>query len=340
MQARYSSAVGCVVLWMIAVGHLAHGAGVDPVGSWNLAVQLPDGGALNLVLKLEEKDGDLTGLLLGEDGSETEITDADYSDGELSFKISRDFGGQELKSSFKGKLTDDEFKGTVDFELGADSGTLDVVGERERIIALSGTWLLIATSDGGTFEPKLHLKHEGDSITGRYVWVDESEVEIEDCKLADGELCFKVRHDFGGRDLVVLFKVKPNGDALSGTADYDLDGETGTAKIEGSKAANVAGTWNINLTGPNGEAVEAMLKLAQDGKEITGEYSGPAGDAKISDAELDGKLLSFSVTRERDGESLVVTYKGEVRGDSMSGDVEFEYGGQTMTGQFEAKRAK
>lgn len=315
-------------------------ADADPLGAWNLTVMLPDGGALNMILKLEKKDGELSGLLSAEDGSETEISDADFKNGELTFKLVRDFGGQELKSTFTGKVDQDEFNGTVDYELGGDGGTLDVTGTREKLVVLTGTWMLVASSEGGTFEPKLHLKHEADAVSGRYVWVDDSEIDIEEAKFEDGELKFTVRHDFGGQPLVVRFCIKPDGDSLSGTADYDLDGETGTATVEGAKAVNVAGTWSITISGPNGETFETTANIQQDGNDISGDYSGPAGDAKITDAELNGKTLTFSVVRDQGGQSVVMKYAGIVDGDAMSGEIDFDYNGEEYTLDFVAKRGQ
>jgi hypothetical protein len=114
------------------------------------------------------------------------------------------------------------------------------------------------------------------------------------------------------------------------------------ADIEGSrsKGADVAGTWNIAIDGENGEKIESTVKLTQDGDTIGGEYSGPAGDAKVTDAKLDGNKLTFSVERERDGRKLVVNYSGEIEGDTLAGDVEIDIDGQTRSTKFEAKRAE
>jgi len=201
--------------------------------------------------------------------------------------------------------------------------------------------LLVATSEGGTFEPKLHIKHDGDKLDGKYEWNENITAEIKDGKIVDDEVTFTVTHDFNGEEIVVKYKVKLDGDKLDGTADYDMAGQTGTAEIEGKrgKAASVAGTWDITIAGENGETYETKAKLSQDGDAITGDYEGPAGEAKISEAKLDGDTLTFQVARERDGQKLVLNYKGKLDGDTLKGEVEFDLGGETRTTTFEGKRA-
>ena len=316
---------------------------VTPIGDWQLEVATPDGATLNLKVNIKQDGDKLAGTMIGDDGVETELTDIAFADGELKFAISRDFGGQQLTSKFTGKLTAEKYEGSVDYDIGGQAGTLDVVGGRAKpSIDLNGTWLLVATSEGGTFEPKLHLKHDGDKLDGKYEWTEDVVAEIKDGKIVDEEVTFTVTHDFNGEEIVVKYKVKLDGDKLAGTAEYDLSGQTGTAEIEGKrgKAAGVAGTWNITIAGENGETYETKAKLTQDGDAISGDYEGPAGEAKISEAKLDGDTLTFQVARERDGQKLVLNYKGKLDGDTLKGEVEFDLGGETRTTTFEGKRTE
>jgi hypothetical protein len=314
---------------------------VTPVGDWQLEVATPDGVVLNLKVNIKQDGDNLKGTMVGDDGVETELTDISFQDEELKFALSRDFGGQQLTSKFTGKLTAEKYEGSVDYDIGGQAGTLEVTGGRAKV-DLNGTWLLVATSEGGTFEPKLHLKHDGDTLDGKYEWTEDVVVEIKDGKIVDGEVTFTVTHDFNGEEIVVKYKVKPEGDKLAGSAEYDLSGQTGTAEIEGKRgtAASVAGSWSITIAGENGETYETKAKLTQDGDTISGDYEGPAGEAKISDAKLEGDKLSFTVARERDGQKLVLNYKGTLDGDTLKGDVEFDFNGDTRTTTFEAKRAE
>ena len=288
------------------------------------------------------QDGDaVTGTFLGMDGTEVKLEDGTYKDNELAFKVTLDFGGQELISKFAGTVSAEGYKGKVDYDIGGQTGTLDVTGQREPA-SLGGNWELIATADAGTFEPKLQLTHDGDKLEGLYIWDADVQCAISDAKIADGELTFKVEHDLGGQNVVVLYAVTVDGDSLKGKAEYDLGGQTGTAIIEGkrAKAVDVSGTWNLALTTEDGQSFDVTAKLEQSADGLKGSYSGAAGEADISDASVKGDAVKFKVVRERDGQSFTIVYDGKVDGDEIKGTADFDFGGQTGTFKFEGKRAE
>ena len=76
-----------------------------------------------LTLKL---DGDkLTGHLAGRDGRSTEIKDASFKDGEVSFEADRGRDDFKFTQKFKGKLEGDTIKGTIDSTFGGNPRTVD-----------------------------------------------------------------------------------------------------------------------------------------------------------------------------------------------------------------------
>jgi hypothetical protein len=58
-------------------------------------------------------------------------------------------------------------------------------------------------------------------------------------------------------------------------------------------------------------------------------------DGKFKDGEV-----SFSVTRERNGQKFTQKYTGKIDGDTLKGKIEFERDGKAETRDFEAKRSK
>ncbi|MBL9125756.1 MAG: hypothetical protein JNG90_19100 [Planctomycetaceae bacterium] len=315
----------------------------DIKGAWKFTIKTDDGQSLEPIVKIEQDGETVSGTFLGMDGTEVKLEDGAFKDNELAFKVTLDFGGQELIAKFAGKVAAKEFKGKVDYDIGGQTGTFDVLGAKEAGESpIHGNWTLVATSEGGTFEPKLMIVHEGDKIEGVYVWDEQTKVDIKEPKLSDKELTFKVEHDFSGSPIVVLYSVTTDGDSLKGKADYDLGGQTGTATIEGKrvKPAEVAGTWNISLTTEDGQSFDVTLKLEQGGDGLKGTYTGPAGEAEIKDAKVDGNKIEFSVVRERDGQEFEIEYEGTIDGDAIKGEAEADFGGQEMTLKFEGKRAK
>jgi hypothetical protein len=312
-------------------------------GAWKFLIKTDDGQQLEPIVKIDQDGESVTGTFQGVDGTDVKLEDGTFKDNELAFKVTLDFGGQELIAKFAGKLADNAFKGKVDYDIGGQTGTFDVTGERAAGESpIHGNWEMIATSEGGTFEPKLLIVHEGDKIEGVYIWDEQTKVDIKEPKLSDKELTFKVEHDFSGSPIVVLYTITTDGDALKGKADYDLGGQTGTATVEGKrvKPADVTGTWNITLTTEDGQSYEVTAKLEQSKDGLKGTYSGPAGDADITDAEINGNEIEFTVVRERDGQKFEIEYEGNVDGDTMKGEAEADLGGQDAKFKFEGKRAK
>ncbi|MGD8289780.1 MAG: hypothetical protein PVI31_14215, partial [Gemmatimonadota bacterium] len=84
-----------------------------------------------------------------------------------------------------------------------------------------------------------------------------------------------------------------------------------------SAQANVAGTWNITIQGPEGPA-EAQAELVQDGATFTGTISvDQAEGASIGDGAIEGNTISFVLTVSVQGQSFPLEVTGEVDGDSI-----------------------
>ena len=110
-----------------------------------------------------------------------------------------------------------------------------------------------------------------------------------------------------------------------------------------AKKASVDGTWKWSFQTQNGETRESTAKLKQEGEKITGTVSGRQGnETEIKDGKLDkdGKL-TFTVTREFNGNTMTAKYEGKLEGDTIKGKIETTRGdGQTREREWEAKREK
>ena len=106
------------------------------------------------------------------------------------------------------------------------------------------------------------------------------------------------------------------------------------------KKADPTGTWKWTVE-INGEKQERTLKLKLDGEKLTGTITGRDNkETKIEDAKYKDGEVTFSVTRERDGQKFVIKYKAKVEGDTLKGAAEIDRDGQTQKREFEAKRQK
>jgi hypothetical protein len=111
------------------------------------------------------------------------------------------------------------------------------------------------------------------------------------------------------------------------------------------QAADATGTWSWTRPGRNGGPEQKMtLKLKADGEKLTGTLSSPGRDGQatetaIADGKVKGEEISFTVTREFNGNKMVTKYNGKVSADAIKGKTEIDRNGQTQSRDWEAKRA-
>jgi hypothetical protein len=91
----------------------------DPTGTWKWTTQSPNGG-IETTLKLETKDGKLTGAYSNQFG-DTAISNASIKDDAIAFEVVRDLGGTKYVVKYRGKLEGDTIKGTLEAP-GRDGG--------------------------------------------------------------------------------------------------------------------------------------------------------------------------------------------------------------------------
>ena len=112
------------------------------------------------------------------------------------------------------------------------------------------------------------------------------------------------------------------------------------------KKADPSGTWTWTTPGRNGNpGRKATLKLKAEGDKVTGKVTSPGrqgaeNETEISDGKLKGDEVSFNVTREFNGNKVVMKYNGKVSGDTIKGKVESERNGNPQSRDWEAKREK
>jgi hypothetical protein len=82
-------------------------------------------------------------------------------------------------------------------------------------------------------------------------------------------------------------------------------------------AADVDGKWSGTIATPNGDFPQAFTFKA-DGAALNGAMAGPDGkDVAIKDGKVDGSNISFTVTLDFGGMSIVLSYKGVVAKDQI-----------------------
>ena len=95
------------------------------------------------------------------------------------------------------------------------------------------------------------------------------------------------------------------------------------------KVPSAAGTWTWTTPGRNGGAERKMtLTLTQDGEKLTGKLSSPGRDGgearetEIAEGSVKGADVTFSVTREYNGNKMTSKYNGKLTADAITGKIE------------------
>ena len=97
---------------LLVVSGLAFGADID--GKWTGSIAGPDGNGMPVNYTFKAEGTTLTGFTTGPDNSQVPLKNGKIDGNNISFSISFDMGGQEMKMDFKGVLSGDQLKLTYD----------------------------------------------------------------------------------------------------------------------------------------------------------------------------------------------------------------------------------
>jgi len=104
------------------------------------------------------------------------------------------------------------------------------------------------------------------------------------------------------------------------------------------KPSGLTGTWKSSFTNQNGQVRESTFKLKTEGEKVTGTVSGRNNDTAIEEGKIKGDEVTFQVTREFNGNKMVIKYNGKLSGDTITGKSESDRDGQTQKRDWAAKR--
>ena len=116
------------------------------------------------------------------------------------------------------------------------------------------------------------------------------------------------------------------------------------SKPSDGKTVDPSGTWTWSVPARNGGPDRTnTLTLKLEGQKVTGKLTTPGRDGQaresvVDDGKLSGSDVSFSITREFNGNSFTMKYSGKVEADSITGKMEFERDGETQTRDWHATR--
>jgi hypothetical protein len=208
------------------------GDDTNAAGTWKWSLAGQNG---ETILKLKQDGEKLTGSYTNQFGK-AEITDSSLKDGDITFKVKREFNGQAFVITYSGKLSGDRIIGKCEFDVNGETRALEWKAKRDAAkAAASGNWnTALILADGNRIEGTLKLKQDDDKLTGAIVR-NENETQIQDGKIADDEITFKVIRDRDGRKVTAKYKGKITGDTVKGKVESDWSGDWQTLDWEGTR---------------------------------------------------------------------------------------------------------
>jgi imidazolonepropionase-like amidohydrolase len=82
--------------------------------------------------------------------------------------------------------------------------------------------------------------------------------------------------------------------------------------------AQAGGTWNVSTQSPQG-TMQGTLTINQSGDSFDGTMTSEFGTATISDGQISGRTISWSISINVGPQPITVTYEGQVEGDRITG---------------------
>ena len=102
----------------------------NPNGTWKYTAEV-NGQSIDVTIKLKLDGDKLTGSVSVLD-TETQIEDAKYKDGEVSFTVNREANGTKFTIKYKGKIMGDTFKGKRELERDGQTNTREFEAKRSK----------------------------------------------------------------------------------------------------------------------------------------------------------------------------------------------------------------
>lgn len=93
-------------------------------------------------------------------------------------------------------------------------------------------------------------------------------------------------------------------------------------KAAAGPAANVAGKWELSMTGPGGRTQTINLMLEQDGANLTGTVAGPRGNEQPVAGTVKGETIRFTMKQQTPRGEVEIVYSGTVDGETMKGTMQ------------------
>lgn len=211
------------------------------IGPWQLKMTTPDGQSRSPVVIVGRQYSDYVAWYVGDQGPEAFQNVALKGETLVGTLSPKEHPGVEV--TLESKLTgDNKCAGTAKFRSknGGDAGSFEFKGERLVMSSFddASTWQLQFTApDNEKHEAKITVVSKGGK---HYAWYSGRDHELPAKSISiDGDkvVATLTAETEEGAKVDVTFRGTVNGDQVKGTADYNVEGQTGSFPFEGKRAS-------------------------------------------------------------------------------------------------------
>jgi len=89
----------------------------------------------------------------------------------------------------------------------------------------------------------------------------------------------------------------------------------------GGPPAEIGGTWDVSVNTPQG-ANQATMTVTQSGTSFTGQLTSDMGSTAVDNGQVAGGSVSWTITLNMGGQSMTITFHGDVEGNRMRGSAD------------------
>lgn len=309
-------------------------------GKWKLDV-ISGEESRDYILELVQDGKKVSGDLVSPRSGKHPIRAGTFADGRLRIEVPRDIEGQSVVFLVEAKLAaSGKFEGTLSIE-GNEVAQVVIARAEAPAAALSpaGQWDVTTKTPDGTQEYNSTLEVsagkdgalEGKSVSQR------GTNALRSLKVDGKKFSFELTLDFGGNAVDFIVRAEfADAQNLRGRwhvkESEDVSGEwnarragppppaaTATAKDaapeKDEKPSPFAGRWFAKTTMPDGRLLRFSLEIAVAGAKATGKAESKFDALELRDGKVEGRRLSFRITREKDGRTEEVEVWGELGDD-------------------------
>lgn len=213
----------------------------DVVGQWVFELDAPDGVTYRPELNVSMKKGKLAGKIAAAD-SEMELEAITLKKNVLSFEYTVPYEGSDLHLTYNCLPRGNKMRGEVQFSVDGNDGSIDIKAERKtldkRLLAVVGSWKCSTVGpDGVERNPVFTAMVENGKLVG-HLKSDEIDLKIDELTLDGDYVSFPFTNSHDGNTVDLVWKCKADGGKLTGIIEFDIDGNSGSIDVSGTKQAD------------------------------------------------------------------------------------------------------